>query len=162
MEADLSDAFLCRSGHRTIRVERRVKSGLVTPQIAPRGHPCLLWLPRPSWVGPRPAARTLQERIGWEWPDRMMDRCQQIILGLILGTEPTATPPPLPQRRFFQSRSRPPGAKPICPSNLELITALAIKFRFHLVLWTTKLTRPSGPIFRSEVGYMPPPPPRIC
>ena len=69
MEADLSDAFLCRSGHRTIRVERRVKSGLVTPQIAPRGHPCLLWLPRPSWVGPRPAARTLQERMGMAGPN---------------------------------------------------------------------------------------------
>ena len=121
--------------------------------LAYYGYPVRLWL------GPgRPQGHCKK---GWEWPDRMMDRCQQIILGLILGTEPTTTPPPLPQRRFFQSRSRPPGAKPFCPSNLELITALAIKFRFHLVLWTTKLTRPSGPIFRSEVGYMPPSP-RIC
>ena len=100
-------------------------------------------------------------RSGLDW-QRMMDRCQQIILGLILGTElndnaAAAAAASIAAQTTFLSIIGPvcQGQGLFYPSDLGLITALAIKSRFHLALLTTKLARcctrvvlrASGPIF---------------
>ena len=84
-------------------------------------------------------------RSGLDW-QRMMDRCQQIILGLILGTElndNAAAAASTAAQTTFLSIIGPArqGQGLFYPSDLGLITALAIKSRFHLALLTTKLAR---------------------
>ena len=128
----MSDAFLCRSGHRTIRVERREverASGPVTPKL----RPAAATLGYYGYSGPAyaAAARTLRER---------------------MGSRLTANDGPLPTDylgpHFGERANDDNDLGLFYPSNLGLITAAsAIKSRFPPASLTMKLDASFGTHF---------------
>ena len=143
----MSDAFLCRSGHRTIRVERREVERKAGERVV-RSPPKL-----------RPAAATLSY-YGYSVP--CLCRCKDTAKkdGIPSSVCLTANDGPLPTDYLgphFGERanddsdvSSSPGAMGLFyPSNPGLITAAsAIKSRFHPASLTMKLDASSRRVLR--------------
>ena len=135
-QADLSDAFLCRSGHRTIRVERteveRAAAERASGPVTPKLRPAAATLGYYGYSGPAyAAARTLRER---------------------MGSRLTANDGPLPTDylgpHFGERANDDNDVGLFYTSNLGLITAAsAIKSRFHPASLTMKLDASFGTHF---------------